>query len=135
MNIPYSLFCAIVLLTATIIPAAAEPGSHSPQLIVLDQKVHVLTADGSDLLLDEGTYQLEAAEEWIRVIPDQDRTAAWLLEVHRTQHHKLVAVVVVNKLKQEEIMRNRLLTIVAITLSAANLHAATLGGRGSLIRV
>jgi len=86
MNIPYSLFCAIVLLTATIIPALAEPGSHSPQLIVLDQKVHVLTADGSDLLLDEGTYQLEAAEEWIRVIPDHNQTAAWLLEAHKTQH-------------------------------------------------
>jgi len=86
MNIPYSLFCAIVLLTATIIPVAAEPGSHSPQLIVLDQKVHVLTADGSDLFLDEGTYQLETAEEWIRVIPDHNRTAAWLLEAHQTQH-------------------------------------------------
>jgi len=32
-------------------------------------------------------------------------------------------------------MRNRLLTIVAITLSSANLLAATLGERGSLLRV
>jgi hypothetical protein len=60
--------------------------AYANTTIALERAAHFTTAEGSDVVLDPGAYTLEAAEEWIRVIPDHHRTAAWLLEAHRTRH-------------------------------------------------
>jgi len=53
--------------------------------LTLDQAVHFLAADGGDVLVQPGTYQLEVAEEWLRLVPSE-RKDALLLEAMRTQH-------------------------------------------------
>ena len=53
--------------------------------ITLEQAVHFTTADGSDVLVQPGTYEVEAAEEWLRLVPGKRRDAL-LLEAHQTQH-------------------------------------------------
>jgi hypothetical protein len=53
----------------------------------LDQAIHFLSTDGSDVLIQPGTYIVEAAEEWLRVIPGE-RREAWLLEAILTKHEE-----------------------------------------------
>ena len=55
--------------------------------IALDQSIHVLTAEGSDLLLEAGAYVVEPAEEWLRVIPSGgENLDALLLEAQIGRH-------------------------------------------------
>lgn len=53
--------------------------------IELDVPVHFLAPDGSDLLVEAGTYALEPAEEWIRVLSDE-RHNALLIEANIGTH-------------------------------------------------
>ena len=55
--------------------------------IALERASHFLTTDGSNILIPPGTYTIEAAEEWLRLIPGERRDA-WLLEAVRTCHDK-----------------------------------------------
>ena len=54
--------------------------------ITLEDSVHFLAPDGSDLLVEPGTYSVEAAEEWIRLIPGKERHDALLLEAKKQTH-------------------------------------------------
>ena len=53
--------------------------------IKLDTPVHFLAPDGSDLLIEAGTYSVEPAEEWIRVISGE-RHDALLIEAKKGTH-------------------------------------------------
>ena len=55
--------------------------------IELDTPVYFLAPDGSNVLIQPGTYIVEAAEEWLRVIPGKRRDAL-LLKAMRTQHNE-----------------------------------------------
>ncbi len=55
--------------------------------VTLEQAGHFLTSDGSDVLIQPGTYIVEAAEEWLRVSPGE-RREAWLLDAIRTTHEE-----------------------------------------------
>ena len=59
--------------------------------ITLEQAGHFLSTDGSDVFIQPGTYVIEAAEEWLRVIPGE-RREAWLLEAIRTKHEESLDV-------------------------------------------
>jgi uncharacterized protein YaiE (UPF0345 family) len=49
--------------------------------VTLDQPVHFSTAEGSDVVLEAGSYSLEAADDWLRVTPGEGQTVdAHLLE-------------------------------------------------------
>ena len=53
--------------------------------IELDTPVHFLAPDGSDLLVDAGTYSVESAEEWIRLMSGE-RHDALLIEAKKGTH-------------------------------------------------
>ena len=55
--------------------------------VTLGKAGHFLSTDGSDVLIQPGTYIVEAAEEWLRVIPGE-RREAWLLEATHTKHEE-----------------------------------------------
>ncbi len=67
---------------------AAEP-TRASSSIDLEKAVHFLTADGSDVVIPPGTYQVEAAESWLRVIPGE-RREAWLLMATAETHKEEV---------------------------------------------
>jgi hypothetical protein len=56
--------------------------------VTLDQPVHFTTADGSAVVLEEGSYSLEAAENWLRVIPGEGQTVDALLLEAQTANHE-----------------------------------------------
>jgi len=72
----------LVMVTPTF---AAETGRETT--VTLDQAIHFLSSDGSDVLIQPDTYIVEAAEEWLRVIPGE-RREAWLLGAIRTKHEE-----------------------------------------------
>ena len=53
--------------------------------IELETPVHFLAPDGSDLLVEAGTYTIEPAEEWIRVMSGK-RHDALLIEAKKGTH-------------------------------------------------
>ena len=64
-----------VLITLFVMLALLSIGVPSQAALVdplttieLDTPVHFLAPDGSDLLIEAGTYAVEPAEEWIRVM-------------------------------------------------------------------
>ena len=52
--------------------------SYASTTITLEQAVHFLNAEGSDVLVKPGTYQLEGTEQWLRLIPGERRDALLL---------------------------------------------------------
>jgi hypothetical protein len=57
--------------------------------ITLDQPVHFTTAEGSDVVLDAGDYEMDAADEWLRVMPSEGQAVdALLLEAQVARHEE-----------------------------------------------
>jgi hypothetical protein len=52
--------------------------STSSATITLEKSVHFTTPDGSDVVVEPGTYTIEAAEEWLRLISGERRDALLL---------------------------------------------------------
>jgi hypothetical protein len=70
---------------------ASEPSSLST--IKLDRTIHFLAADGTDVVLQAGEYQIEAAENWLQLIPQGgDRRDAVLLDAEVLHHDEEVTV-------------------------------------------
>jgi len=75
--------------------------------ISLEKTIYVTTADGSHVVLEAGSYSLEAAEDWLRVIPGERRDAL-LFEAHHIQHEEVLqepkAVIQVDEQKEIHIV-------------------------------
>ena len=81
-------FMSMVLWCCAIIsiPVMSQASLQDPfTTIELDAPVHFLAADGSDVTVSPGTYEVESAEEWIRLIPGERRDAV-LIEADRQTH-------------------------------------------------
>jgi hypothetical protein len=63
--------------------------------ITLDQAVHFLGTDGSDVVADPGEYSVEAAQEWLRLIPGTERRDALLIEAQKGTHEVKVEIPIV----------------------------------------
>ena len=78
-----------LILALSFLYGLTLPPTHSfaenSSTITVDQAVHFLTADGSDVVVKPGTYKLEEADEWLRLIPGERRDAL-LLEAEFTIH-------------------------------------------------
>ena len=61
-------------------------GEDNPT-ITLERPIHFLAPDGSDVLVPPGTYTVEKAEAWLRLIPDE-RHNAFLLEAESSSHEE-----------------------------------------------
>jgi len=81
------IYWYLFFITLFLFPQPSFGSTHSPSptTLTLDRAVHFLAADGSDMLVQPGTYQLEEADEWLRLIPGERRDAL-LLEAMRTRH-------------------------------------------------
>ena len=63
--------------------------TYADTTVTLDQPVHFLTAEGSDVILDAGSYTVEAADEWLKVTPSEGKTVdALLLEAQTATHEE-----------------------------------------------
>jgi hypothetical protein len=60
--------------------------------ITLDQAVHFLGTDGSDVVAEPGNYSVEAAQEWLRLIPGTERRDALLIEAQQGTHEVKVEI-------------------------------------------
>ena len=88
MKIPrfprFNFFFGLMIFIFGIPPLMA--GENNP-IITLERSIHFLAPDGSDVLVPPGTYTLEAAEEWLRLIPGE-RHNAYLLEAEPSSHEE-----------------------------------------------
>ena len=71
-----SVFLALASLTFFL---AAPTVSLAKTTVTLDQPVHFTTAEGSDVVLDAGDYDVAAADEWLRVTPSEGQAVDALL--------------------------------------------------------
>ena len=91
-----SLLCALLLATES---RATTTDPHTT--INIDSPIHFLAADGSDVVVVPGTYQVEAAEEWLRLIPGERRDAL-LLDAQSTQHEETIEESIVLSFSNDE---------------------------------
>jgi len=83
LNILITLCITLSLLSLV---GQAQAALNDPlTTIELDTPVHFLAPDGSDLLIEAGTYAVEPAEEWIRVMTGE-RHDALLIEARKGTH-------------------------------------------------
>ena len=75
-----------LLILAMTNPIYATETSPAP-VVKIETAIHFLVTDGSDVLVQPGTYQLEVAEDWLRLVPGERRDAL-LLDAHQTQHEE-----------------------------------------------
>ena len=85
-----SVFFAWTLLSP-ILPAQASVPDEPPT-ITLDQAVHFIGTDGSDVVADPGEYSVETAQEWLRLIPGTERRDALLIEAQTGIHDANVEI-------------------------------------------
>jgi hypothetical protein len=98
MNVDLSTnFFTIVLTVALLSPVLPVHASVPDETttITLDQPVHFLGTDGSDVVANPGEYSVEAAEEWLRLIPGTGRRDALLVEAQRETHEVKVDIPIV----------------------------------------
>ena len=75
------VFCVVCLLTAVDQSALASPTLN------LDQPTYFLSPDAEPFMVEPGTYQVEAAEAWLKLIPEAgSRTEAVLIQAIPGMH-------------------------------------------------
>jgi hypothetical protein len=98
MKIPLpSSFASAMLICALLSPVLPAQASVPDETttITLDQAVHFIGTDGSDVVADPGDYSVEAAEEWLRLIPGTERRNALLIEAQPGTHEVKVEIPIV----------------------------------------
>ena len=78
-----TLYVTLALLS--IVGPSQAALSDPLTTIELDTPVHFLAPDGSDLVVEAGTYAIEPAEEWIRLLAGE-RHDALLIEAKQGSH-------------------------------------------------
>ena len=67
--------------------------SHTSSIATIEftQPLHFLGVDGTDVVIQPGTYQVEAAEAWLKLVPEgKSRSTSVLLEAIRGPHEEEV---------------------------------------------
>jgi len=88
-----SMFLACALLSPVLSAQASVPDETTT--IMLDQAVHFIGTDGSDVVANAGDYSVEAAEKWLRLIPGTERRDALLIEAQPGTHEVKVEIPIV----------------------------------------
>jgi hypothetical protein len=98
MNNPLSKQFIIFVLTCTLWSPVLFAQASAPDettTITLDQPVHFLSTDGSDVVAEPGNYSVEAAQKWLRLIPGTERRDALLIEAQKGTHEVKVEIPIV----------------------------------------
>jgi len=86
MKIFKMTFTLLITLALSSLVGPSYAALGDPLTIIeLDTPVHFLAPDGSDLLIEAGTYSVEPAKEWIRVMSGERRDAV-LIEAKKGTH-------------------------------------------------
>jgi len=104
MHACYTKKILVVLLAyALFSPILPTQGSVVDELttINMERPVYFLAPDGSSVLVESGSYEVERAQEWIRLIPDERRNA-WLIEATSTTHEEIITSPLAISLPGEE---------------------------------
>jgi len=81
----FSIFLALTCFLAT------STASLAKTTVTLDQPVHFTTAEGSDVVLDAGDYDVAATDAWLRVTPSEGQAVdALLLEAQVAKHEEAI---------------------------------------------
>ena len=98
MKFSLSNTLASVLFTCALLSPVLSAQASVPDettTITLDQAVHFIGTDGSDVLANPGDYSVEAAQEWLRLIPGTERQDALLIEAQPGTHEVKVEIPIV----------------------------------------
>ena len=76
-----------LLLLVVALPVGASDNDTSNLRVTISSPAHFTMADGSDVIIGPDTYQVEAADPWLRLIPGE-RKEALLLEATRIHHRE-----------------------------------------------
>ena len=90
-------YASAVLICALLSPVLSAQAAVPDETITitLDQAVHFIGTDGSDAVADPGDYSVEAAQEWLRLIPGTERRDALLIEAQPGTHEVKVEIPIV----------------------------------------
>jgi len=94
---PSTTFASVLLTCALVSPTLPALASVPDETttITLDQAVHFIGTDGSDVVANPGDYSVEAAQEWLRLIPGTERREALLIEAQPGTHEVKVEIPIV----------------------------------------
>ena len=98
MRIPFSKEFLSAVFVCLLFPPGLPAQASVPDettTITLDQPVHFLGTDGSDVVANPGKYSVEAAQEWLRLIPGTERRDALLIEAQKGTHEVKVEIPIV----------------------------------------
>ena len=84
LNMNRNLLLSLGIFLMLFSPADAQT-ELPPIQIFLNHPVHFINPGGEDMVVNTGTYQIEQAEEWMRLIPGE-RTDAILLQAQSITH-------------------------------------------------
>ena len=85
----WTVLISVIWLGSSFIPIAYSQGIPNPWTIQIHAPVHFLSPDGSDIVITENTYEVEQAEQWLRLVPRNGaRSTAFLLEAKMNQHRE-----------------------------------------------
>ena len=87
-NFIFRLMTLLLLVVAH--PVGASETSTTNLNIIFEHSVHFTMADGSDAVIQPGTYQVEAANPWLRLIPGERRDAL-LLDATSINHKENIS--------------------------------------------
>lgn len=96
-----TFFVGFILISIFAQPMIGSTSAVSAATLTLEQSIHFFSAEGSDVVIEPGTYQVEAAEEWLRVISGKRRDAL-LLDTSSATHHEAIDHPLVRLIPGEE---------------------------------
>ena len=83
------VFSVFLALASLVFFLSAPNASLAKAIVTLDQPVHFTIAEGSDVVLDAGDYEVDAADAWLRVTPSEGQAVdALLLEAQVARHEE-----------------------------------------------
>ena len=91
----FTVLLLTFLLFVVVDPVKASDAHTTIATVSIEKSAHFTMADGSNGMVEPGTYQVEAADPWLRLIPGK-REDALLLETSSIHHEENVNRPLVN---------------------------------------
>jgi len=92
----------LIVLTILVITLGTTP-VQAGLTVDFEKEMHFLTPSGDDVLVEAGTYEVEAAEEGLRLVPQEgERSEAVLLAASRSPHMREVSTPEVRSIRAGE---------------------------------
>ena len=81
----------IPFILVLLVGGTSQSFATNTPTIELEKTVHFLTPGGEDVVVDPGTYEVEAADEWLRLIPQRGhRIDAILMNAQVGKHEEVI---------------------------------------------